>query len=102
MQFERLSGPTQKPETANSSQAGTCTALQNRSRSGVGQSSSYDQDGLAPRLGNKSGAFSIAGQVAKVLQNNDAEVNTDELHHRPITGMTMPDGIDGESTEEIS
>ena len=42
MQFERLSGPTHKPETANSSQAGTCTALHNRSRSGVGQSSSYD------------------------------------------------------------
>ena len=27
MQFERLSGPTHKPETANSSQAGTCTAF---------------------------------------------------------------------------
>ena len=40
--------------------------------------------------------------MAQVLRNNDAEVNTDELHQRPITGMTMPDGIDGESTEEVS
>ena len=61
MNFERLSQPSQKPETANSSQAGVCTAFQHRSRSGVGQSSSYDHDNLAPRLGNKSGAFSIAG-----------------------------------------
>ena len=64
---------------------------QHISRSGVGQSSSYDQgNSLAPRLVNKSGAVYTVTNSHMMIDAN-AEVDTDMIGHLSENGPVEAD-----------